>query len=286
MRQSQLVIHTVRWEQPPDPTLTAHDRVDFVKANIAVESEVQKAFVFSPEDQRRAELVVYHTAASIRFYERLAYVRDLSDAVNVRGTQHVVDAVRAQTTFKAKQLIYISSAAACVHQPNYLRLRRPASPIMSDDFPLSDRLLNTNHYNRSKREAEALVRDANGPGLRTASLRLYAPNPFFPVFDAPTFKINGLQRAILSLHSRTCSGMGVVGPRDIFIRVYLTKDVIPIWGQDLVHHTINVFDAGRAMVCCENKLRHAPEGVAGQAFLVTGKGMAWTFRASCASFLL
>lgn len=72
--------------------------------------------------------------------------------------------------------------------------------------------------------------------------------------------------------------MGVVGPRDLFIGVYLTRPVVPIWGQDLVHHSINVFDAARAMVCCEDKLRNRPADVAGESFLVTGKGLAWTFR--------
>lgn len=47
-----------------------------------------------------------------------------------------------------------------------------------------------------------------------------------------------------------------------------------------MQHNINVFDVGRALLCCEDKLRQRPEGVAGEAFLITGKSKAWSFRVS------
>lgn len=100
----------------------------------------------------------------------------------------------------------------------------------------------------------------------------------------------------------SCRGMGVIGPRvrlsvvqscahdaaqlasqDLFISVYLTRPVVPIWGQALVQHNINVFDVGRALVQCEHKLRTEPEKVAGQSYLITGKSAAWSFRVSLAT---
>lgn len=154
----------------PDPLLLESPLTDFVKTNIASQEEVNEAFSFDDMEEG-CELVVYHAASAIRFWERWRYLRDLSQSVNVDGTRHILKATKSAQGFYTRSLIYISSAAVCVHQPRFFRLSRRIIPVHRDDIHVNPTLLNKNHYNRTKREAETLVRQANAVDLKTAILR-------------------------------------------------------------------------------------------------------------------
>lgn len=166
---TSLLTLTFALTQEPDPLLLASPLVDFRPANIARSEEVHAAF--KSLSDKHASLVVYHVASAIRFWERHAYLRNLSQLINVDGTHNVIEATKAAASFSSKQLIYISTAAVSVHQPRFFSMSRAVTPILRDDISINPTLLNQNHYNRTKREAEGLVREANGEQLRTAILR-------------------------------------------------------------------------------------------------------------------
>ncbi|HEY0839106.1 MAG TPA: NAD-dependent epimerase/dehydratase family protein, partial [Vulgatibacter sp.] len=98
--------------------------------------------------------VVFHVAAKAGGWGKAAEF----ESINVQGTANVIDACRGRGV---RSLVYTSTPSV-VHD---------GEPIEGGDesLPYARRFLA--HYPRTKAEAEKRVRGANGPELRTVSLR-------------------------------------------------------------------------------------------------------------------
>lgn len=71
------------------------------------------------------EITVFHTAASIRFYERHPMFLSNSAKVNVDGTQNVINSARS---IGASALVYTSSGSIAVHSSRFLLWPWEAEP--------------------------------------------------------------------------------------------------------------------------------------------------------------
>lgn len=132
------------------PELSACPDVDFFPLDISLEKNVgELAKIFSGVD------VVFHTAAKAGVWGKF---RDFERA-NVAGTQNVLTACRSAGT---RNLVYTSTPSV-VFNGNAIAGGDESLPICDDKTP--------SFYARTKAAAEALVRAAHSPDLRTVSLR-------------------------------------------------------------------------------------------------------------------
>jgi nucleoside-diphosphate-sugar epimerase len=162
---------------PPPRDLASHPALTYAKVDITSPPSVRAALL-APFPSGTLPSVIFHTAATIRFWERAGYTFDASYRVNVLGTAVVLAAAK-ELLPKDAIVVYTSSADVVTPAPRFLQLGRdyrlpPWNKITigDDDAPLSAEARPTSNYAQSKIMAERLVFDANSPnGLRTGCLR-------------------------------------------------------------------------------------------------------------------
>ncbi|KAI0250751.1 hypothetical protein BJV78DRAFT_1127403 [Lactifluus subvellereus] len=241
---------------PPPQDLASHPAVTYTKVDVTSLPSLRAA-LREPFPSGTLPSVIFHTAASIRFWERAAYTFDASYRVNVLGTAAVLAAAK-ELLPKGAIVVYTSSVDVAVAAPRFLRLGRdyhlpPWNKITigDDDASLSMSAGPTNNYRRSKTMAERLVLEANSAdGLRTGSLR---------------------------------PGGTITGPNDRFYTSTLLMPRVPIFDGLWSATNVCVWDVAAAHLSFEDALRRDPENVSGEAFLITGNGPAWSMNDSRAA---
>jgi nucleoside-diphosphate-sugar epimerase len=142
----------------PSPIFDNESRVSFCKGDITKKEDVMKAC--------EGVDVVFHTAALVDYWSRLAFQRPLLYKVNYQGTQNVIDACIAKGVSK---LIFTSSSNAVFGANAEIRGQS------EEQIPYPKRPVNI--YAETKALGEKAVLAASGKnGLLTASLR---PNGLF-----------------------------------------------------------------------------------------------------------
>lgn len=165
---------------PPKPSGNASapdhiSRAEFIHGDVTNYASIKEAISKPFDDTGRTVEVIFHTVAVIRFYERLWYMKHLSHRVNVEGTRNVLRV--AQELGTVDSFVFTSSGAVLAPPPMYLRLGYenglgPRNGVVFGEYPAEGASLARNHYADSKREADALVRAADGiKGVRTGVLR-------------------------------------------------------------------------------------------------------------------
>ncbi|KAL2257092.1 hypothetical protein VTK26DRAFT_678 [Humicola hyalothermophila] len=169
-------------------------KVDFVQTDISSAEATDRAFT-KPWDPSVANLplTVFHTAAVIVPSDRSRLVYGLCEAVNVRGTQHVVDAAR-----RAGADVFVSTTSASISiRPVELWVppwkmwsntggswpRHFWQVLDDEDFnkPLRKHEEFYANYPASKAAAERIVCGANSEDFRTGCIR-----PANGVYGNPT----------------------------------------------------------------------------------------------------
>lgn len=169
-------------------------RVGFVRADISSAESTEAAFSRAWGDGDAGveglPLTVFHTAAVIIPSARSPLVNGFCEAVNVGGTQNVLDAAR-----RAGADVFVSTSSASISiRPIELWAKpwpwdKSSSPkgyvqvLDESDFfrPLRDHEEFFGNYPASKARAERIVCGANSPGLRTGCVR-----PANGVYGHPT----------------------------------------------------------------------------------------------------
>ncbi|KAK4151876.1 3beta-hydroxysteroid-dehydrogenase/decarboxylase [Chaetomidium leptoderma] len=195
--------------------------VDFVQTDISSAEATDKAFSKAWDASvAHLPLTVFHTAAVIVPSDRSRLVHGFCEAVNIRGTQHVVDAAR-----RAGADVLVSTTSASISiRPVELWVppwrmwskqwpRHYWQVLDEKDFfePLRRHEQFYANYPASKAAAERIVCSANSKGLRTGCIR-----PANGVYGNPT--------------DNTVGGA-------------LAKDIFPTWTSHIVQsfvHGINV----------------------------------------------
>ena len=172
---------------PHEDILASYPVVTYTKVDITSPSSVQAALV-APFSSGVLPSVIFHTAATIRFWERAAYTFDASYRVNVLGTAAVLEAAKKLPT--GAILVYTSSADVAIPAPRFMQRGKDYHlppwneiRISDNDAPLSGPAKSTGCYPRTKLMAERLVLEANSAdGLRTGCLRpgQYVLCAYFP----------------------------------------------------------------------------------------------------------
>ncbi|KIJ13024.1 hypothetical protein PAXINDRAFT_136533 [Paxillus involutus ATCC 200175] len=233
---------------PPETAISSQTAVSFIRADITDPVSIRDALLQPFDTTGSPPTVIYHTAALIRFWERLYYTWHLSYKVNVLGTRNIVAAAK---DIPGAVLIYTSTADAVVHSTKFFRLGLDAKhppwnkcAISDDDPPLGPWEQHESCYAKSKVLADRLIISANGQsGLKTGIIR---------------------------------PGYTIVGPNDRLCTSTLTMPRIPNFGKRYRQTDICAWDAVSAHLLLEDALDRVPEEAAGQAYLVTGKGSAWS----------
>jgi nucleoside-diphosphate-sugar epimerase len=162
---------------PPARELLDNPAVAYVPMDITSRASVEEGLLLPFASTGSPPAVIFHCAATIRFWERAAYTWPASFRTNVLGTQNVVDAARALP--KGTTLIYTSSADVALPIPRFMQTGAEGddkwpynTPVVSDaDPPLPKIAESSCCYTRSKILAEDAVLKANGDDLITASIR-------------------------------------------------------------------------------------------------------------------
>ncbi|KAJ7164996.1 3-beta hydroxysteroid dehydrogenase/isomerase family-domain-containing protein [Mycena filopes] len=199
-------------------------------------------------------LTVFHTAATIRFYEKSISLLSTSARVNVKGTENIITASRA---VGATIMVYTSSGSVSVRRSRFLLWpweREPRSfvqainedegiiPKHHDDF--------FSNYAVSKMSAERLVRKADKSTSNAGILRTGCIRP----------------------------GNGVFGPGgDMLCGAYLVRKVNPSWMNSVVQNFVYVENAAVAHLLYEQRLIELSGGsqnpdVGGQSFVISDPG--------------
>ncbi|KAF5382418.1 hypothetical protein D9615_002977 [Tricholomella constricta] len=228
---------------PPSIKIASNPAVSFVKTDITSLESIREAL--RPFDSTSARpSVIYHTAAIIRFWERLSYCWDASYDINVQGVKNVITAAQE---LPSAILIYTSTCDTVIPRPKFLRLGwdldNAPSMISDSDQPLSPLNLSQSCYSRTKLIAEELVVKAdNLTGLRAGVIR---------------------------------PGYAIIGPNDRLVTSTLIMSRVPVWDKHWSSTNICVWDAAAAHLLLEDALIRDVKEARGQAFLVTGKDSAW-----------
>ncbi|OJA13673.1 hypothetical protein AZE42_08977 [Rhizopogon vesiculosus] len=242
--------------------LAAH--VPFLQVDISNAKAVHDAFRAPWPDcdpsESTPEITVFHTAASIRFYERHLALLPRSSKVNHEGTLNVINAARS---IGVTVLMYTSSGSISVRRSRFWLWPWESQPkyfaqIINDD----DNLIPKHHdhffsnYAASKVLGERAVRAADRTRsgenltLRTGCIR---------------------------------PGNGVFGPGgDLICGAYLIRKHNPTWVGNVMQSFVYVENCALAHLCYEARLLETARGgpnpdLGGQAFTITDPGPPVTF---------
>ncbi|KAI0475477.1 hypothetical protein GGR56DRAFT_695172 [Xylariaceae sp. FL0804] len=152
--------------------------VDFARADVSSRASVDAAFARPwPADVARRPLTVFHTAAVILASERSRRAWALPEAVNVRGTEHVLAAARASgaSVFSAT-----SSGSIAIRPVQPFAWALPPPP-WKWQWRTRRRSWYFGNYPASKAAAERLVCAADAEGFRAGCVR-----PANGVYGDPT----------------------------------------------------------------------------------------------------
>ncbi|KAF5383021.1 hypothetical protein D9615_005083 [Tricholomella constricta] len=241
--------------------------VRFIQVDVSDPAAVDAAFAapWPSTATPLPELTVFHTAANIRFYERHKVFLSRSEAVNVAGTQHILNSARAAG---ASILVYTSSGSVAVRRSRFFLWPWQSAPpyfvqVITDD----DSALPKHHdqffsnYAVSKIRAERIVRtaDKSPTGNSEAVLRTGCIRP----------------------------GNGVFGPRgDMLCGAYLVRQTNPTWISSILQSFCYVENCALAHLCYEARLADllpsSPSfgknpDIGGQAFVVADPGPTPTY---------
>ncbi|EIW81395.1 NAD(P)-binding protein [Coniophora puteana RWD-64-598 SS2] len=221
-------IRIIDLRPPTDPTVLASPAVTFEPADITSPHSVSAALRTPFPATGAPPSVVFHTAASIRFWERAWHAWPLSFNVNVLGTQNVVAACRDALP-RGTVLVYTSTCDVVLAARKFCRLGfdRGVWPwsrkVLSDgDAPLGRHEAHQSNYTQSKMLAERVVLDANGQ--------------------------NGMRVGILR------PGYTITGPNDRLLASSLTLPRIPTIGHRFKQTSICVWDVAAAHLCLAHRL--------------------------------
>ncbi|KAL4068581.1 hypothetical protein V8B97DRAFT_1872985 [Scleroderma yunnanense] len=256
----------VRLPTRPDLRTGKAQHVTFLKVDISNVTAVSNAFqVPWPQtgtggDSDKGEITVFHSAANIRFYERVLALFSRSTDVNYEGTKNVTSSSK---DIGASILIYTSSGALAVRRTRFWLWPWETRPrffvqLLWDD----DNLIPKRHehffsnYAASKRLGERVVREADkSPSGRSRILRTGCIRP----------------------------GNGIFGPGgDILCGAYLVRKHNPTWVENILQSYIYVENCALAHLCYEQRLVELEKGgtnpdIGGQSFNVTDSGSPCTF---------
>ncbi|TFY59360.1 hypothetical protein EVG20_g7824, partial [Dentipellis fragilis] len=253
----------IRLPTRPDLTTGPAEDVDFRQVDILDRDAVDAAFhaPWPSTGETAVETTVFHTAASIRFYERHPVLQHLSDKVNVQGVQNIIDAARSIGT---SILVYTSSGSISVRRSRFWLWPWQKEPefftqvITDDDNIIPKRHEHTfSNYAASKIKGEKLIRAANGTPSGAGVLLTGSIRP----------------------------GNGVYGPGgDILCGAYIARQVNRTFIGSILQNFIYVENCSLAHLCYEARLLETAQGspnpnpnLGGQAFCVTDAGPPVTY---------
>jgi nucleoside-diphosphate-sugar epimerase len=237
--------------------------VDFVQVNVTKMDELKEAFLKPwPEDETAAgapspELTVFHTAASIRFFERHPDLLPFSEEVNVQGTQNVLECAKL---VGAQNFIYTSSGSVGVRSTRLWLFpweKEPAlfTQVINEDITPKSHYQFFSNYAVSKLAAERMVRAADGSKSGKGTIRTGCIRP----------------------------GNGIYGPGgDLLAGAYLVRKNNPTWLGSIVQSFCFVENCSLAHLLYEQRLIEIERGtsnpdIGGQAFCVADAGPPPTF---------
>ena len=239
--------------------------VDFIQLDITNRDAVFAAFrkpwprtASNPKGAPDPELTVFHTAATIRFYEHHPKLLYLSESVNVHGTQNILDAARAVGVCT---LVYTSSGSVGVRRSRFWLLPWQKEPKYFVQAFNDTTNLPNNHdqffsnYAVSKLTAERRVRAADRSTSGDSVLRTGCIRP----------------------------GNGVFGPGgDLLAGAYMIKKYNPTWIENTMQSFVYVENCSLAHLLYEQRLIETQNGganpdIGGDAFCVADSGPPPTF---------
>lgn len=235
--------------------------MDFIQLDITNRDRVFEAFKkpwpkadTDPPDTPDPELTVFHTAATIRFFERHPVLLHLSESVNVHGTQNILDAACAVGT---RTLVYTSSGSVGVRRSRFWLFPWQQEPpyftqVLNDDdanLPKAHDEFFSN-YAVSKLAAERRVRAADrsvsgGSVIRTGCIR---------------------------------PGNGVYGPGgDLLVGMYMARKYNLTWIKSIMQSFTYVENCSYAHLLYEQRLIELQNGssnpdIGGKAFCIADAG--------------
>ncbi|KAH7919054.1 NAD(P)-binding protein [Leucogyrophana mollusca] len=236
-------------------------QVPFVAADVRDADSLRAAFAVDwPSNSERSDkgITVFHTAASIRFYERHESLVPRSFAVNVDGTRNSLTVSRE---YGVDLFVFTSSASIPVRRTRHWiwpwqRHAETLVQIVNDTISNVPRKHNDffSNYAYTKSLAEELVRgsDSPGEGFRTGCLR---------------------------------PGNAIFGPGgDLVAGPYLARGTNPSWTAPIIQSFTYVENASYAHLLYEQRLLESrtradslyPD-IGGQAFCITDQGNAISY---------
>lgn len=145
---------------PLPPALASLEGVSAIKTDISSLESVREAFASAKPD------VVFHLAAAVRFYERLAYTLPWSARINADGTKNVLDALAELDDSSEKIYVYCSSASLPSATSSFFLLGldggTSTNPVYKDGDCAPGTTPLSHNYPITKAQAEAFVVQANG----------------------------------------------------------------------------------------------------------------------------
>lgn len=233
--------------------------VDFIQVDIMNRDRVFEAFrkPWANADYpgiHDPELTIFHTAATIRFYERHPELLHLSESVNVHGTQNLLDAACA---VGARTFIYTSSGSVGVRRSCFWLFPWQKEPpyftqVLTDDEENLPKHHNQffSNYAVSKLTAERRVRAADRSKSGDSILRTGCIRP----------------------------GNGVFGPGgDLLVDMYMVTKYNLTWIQSIMQSFAYVENCSYAHLLYEQRLIELQNGssnpdIGGDAFCIADSG--------------
>ncbi|KAH7882417.1 3-beta hydroxysteroid dehydrogenase/isomerase family-domain-containing protein [Phlebopus sp. FC_14] len=251
---------------PTRPDLRTGDAqyVAFFKVDISDASAVADAFRAPwPEAgdvHEDPEITVFHTAANIRFYERLLSLLPRSTKVNHQGTINVINSAKE---VGASTLVYTSSGSIAVRRSRFWLWPWETQPkyfvqVLNDD----DAFIPKHHDEFFSNYAASKVL-----GERAVCMADMSPS--------------GSSRILRTGCIRP--GNGVFGPGgDVLCGAYLVRKHNPTWVGHILQSFVYVENCALAHLCYEQRLIELERGgsnpdIGGQAFTITDAGRPATF---------
>jgi nucleoside-diphosphate-sugar epimerase len=161
---------------PPSQDVLDNPAVSYVQMDMTSRTSVDKGLLAPFPLTGAPPSVIFHCAASIRFWERASYTWSASYHVNVAGTQHLLDSARSMA--RKPIFIYTSTSDIILPRPHFMHINGDYNDwpyntvvVSDEDRPLSSTAQSPGCYSRSKILGETLVLNANGDEMVTASLR-------------------------------------------------------------------------------------------------------------------